>query len=87
MNLTQDEIARFKKKFTEGQHDECWEWQGAKYQSGYGVVGIRRPGRKSWLAHRIAWMVHTQADIPQRLMICHKCANKLCVNPVRRHGL
>ena len=55
MNLGQDEIDRFEAKRVELERDDCWVWQGAKYQNGYGMVALRRGKRKTFSAHRIAW--------------------------------
>ena len=33
------------------------------------------------VAHRVAWMLHTQRHIPDGLVIDHLCYNKSCVNP------
>lgn len=56
--------------------DSCWLWNssGKRYgyiQNGYG--SIER-------AHRISWKIHF-GDIPDGLLVLHKCDNPLCVNP------
>lgn len=57
--------------------DGCWEWQGARSASGYGVArwqGRDRP------AHRIAYeFVH--GPVPLELEMDHLCRNRGCVNP------
>jgi hypothetical protein len=57
----------------------CWTWTGSTTTHGYGsfVYGKNKTER----AHRMAWMLHNGAQIPDGLFICHKCDNPPCVNP------
>jgi hypothetical protein len=55
----------------------CWEWQGARYPSGYGVASIR--GRSTG-AHRVAWEI-ANGSIPAELVVRHDCDNRACVRP------
>lgn len=64
-------------KVTPGEPDACWEWTGARSPQGYGNVGI---GGTSTTAQRLSWMVH-YGDIPQGLIVRHRCDNPPCVNP------
>jgi hypothetical protein len=51
----------------------CWEYAGARFQSGYANLS-------SVPAHRIVW-AHHNGPIPDSLVIRHTCDNPPCVNP------
>lgn len=57
----------------------CWEWTGTKNRCGYGMVwlsvGLRNEG-----AHR-AMYVLVFGELPEGLIVMHKCDNPACVNP------
>lgn len=57
---------------------ECWEWQGAINNRGYGSVTNGKGG--SMLAHRKAYELAV-GSIPTGLEIDHLCRNTRCVNP------
>jgi hypothetical protein len=62
--------------------DECWEWNGGLHtKDGYGETKYVGNNIYEKLAHRIAWILHHQKEIPKGLLICHTCNNKRCVNP------
>lgn len=55
----------------------CWEWQGTKFNTGYGqfcVAGLTRS------AHRVCFEL-TKGLIPEGLLVRHTCDNPGCVNP------
>lgn len=56
----------------------CWEWQGAKNALGYGVI---KDHGKFQQAHRVAWSLHHQEEIPPGLVVMHSCDNPPCINP------
>lgn len=56
----------------------CWLWMGGK-RSGYGAFLLNNP-RKQESAHRVAWML-TNGEIPDGLMVLHRCDVKACVRP------
>jgi hypothetical protein len=59
------------------QDKECWEWQGACSNRGYGVVKLHGV---QWYAHRIAWVLG-HGPIPVNHVICHRCDNPRCCRP------
>lgn len=57
--------------------DECWIWQKQK-SNRYGYMTIN--GAKSIGAHRFSYE-YFHGEIPEGMMICHKCDTPKCVNP------
>lgn len=66
---------RFWTKVNKTPH--CWEWNGTKLASGYGVFGV---APKAFRAHRVSYM-WANGPIPDDLFIDHICRNKVCVRP------
>ena len=60
-------------KFTE----TCWEWTGAKNDSGYGYWGINDKVRP---AHITCYEM-LKGAIPPGLQLDHACYNRACVYP------
>lgn len=76
---------RFAAKVARGGADECWLWQGALNNFGYGKFGLSlgelgEPKKSSIVAHRVAWRLEN-GPIPTGLCVCHRCDNPRCVNP------
>lgn len=73
---TKTPLERLLDKIVKAQNG-CWEWIAAKNPAGYGVMVYKNGVR---LATRISWMEHI-GEIPDGMMVCHKCDNPACVNP------
>ncbi len=77
----QDRIRTLAERFwshVEKSEQGCWLWTASRMVSGYGQFGIRKGVLTG--AHRMAWKL-TFGAIPDGLLVCHKCDNKLCVRP------
>lgn len=57
----------------------CWPFIGARDAFGYGRFVIER-GNLHY-AHRVAWALHTGANVPDGLRVLHTCDNPPCCNP------
>jgi hypothetical protein len=72
---------RFWKRVAKGNSDECWLWTGClldAHKMGYGQFTINGRGI---VAHRYSWCLHF-GEIPEGMLVCHKCDVPLCVNPL-----
>ena len=71
--MTQEE--RFLAKVN--KTDSCWLWTAA-IRAKYGVMYFN--GR-TMSAHKVSYLIY-KGEITNKLLVCHTCDNKLCVNPL-----
>lgn len=64
-------------RYVEQQPNGCWKWIGGTNTQSYGRFWN---GRRKVLAHRYAYEALV-GDIPDGMLICHRCDNPNCVNP------
>ena len=67
---------RFWEKASKG--NGCWEWTAGMFADGYGAFWANK---KTCRAHRVAWEISNGSQVPEGMLICHKCDNRKCVNP------
>lgn len=73
----------FWKYISVGAPDECWPWERATNQYGYGIFyrGRDATGKLRYrVAHRMALEL-SGADVPDKNVVMHICDNPPCCNP------
>jgi predicted XRE-type DNA-binding protein len=69
---------RFWSKVNILDDEHCWDWVAGKNQKGYGEFKI---DGSMYRANRVSWIICNSNEIPDGMIICHKCDNPSCVNP------
>lgn len=76
-------VRRFESNIDKNGPDGCWLWTGVIYTSkrnGYGRLTMNA-AKIDMAAHRFSWMYYYNSPIPGKLVCCHSCDVRLCVNP------
>lgn len=75
---------KFLRNVARNEQTGCLEWTAGKTATGYGqfVWGGAEGGPANTTSHRAAWWIF-KGSIPEGLVLCHKCNNRLCVETER----
>lgn len=71
---------RLRSRIATAGPDDCWLWQGAKRNNGYGHLSRGRRDEGYVAAHRAAWEIK-YGDVPDGLCVLHRCDVPACCNP------
>ena len=78
MTLTREAPKPLRERLSYVEKNGCWEYSGRKTtKDGYGVLVVNG---KSCLAHRASYQEYV-GDIPDGMLVCHKCDNPPCIRP------
>lgn len=63
---------------TDASGDGCWHWLLKPDPQGYGQMNIGQ--KRIMRAHRLSYLINV-GDIPDDMVVMHKCDNRICVRP------
>lgn len=71
-------IDRFHESYIPEPNSGCWLWLGTiRGSNEYGAIKV---DGKTVAAHRFSWTIHN-GEIPDCLLVLHRCDTPACVNP------
>lgn len=76
-NLEVD-LKKFWSRVQRGNNEDCWLWTGSLGGAGYGQFLLFK---RTLLAHRVSYILHSKKIIEFGMYACHKCDKPSCVNP------
>ena len=75
----EDLETRLKKRVWINPRSQCWEWQGARNNVGYGMIRVSQK-RGMATVHRTSYELYI-GKIPTDMLVLHKCGTYTCCNP------
>jgi hypothetical protein len=71
----------FEAKYQVNEATGCWEWTASQARGGYGqFMSSVKDGRMWYRAHRFSYVAY-KGEIPEGMVVMHKCDRPACVNP------
>lgn len=58
-------------------NNNCWVWTGRVNNVGYGEFSLNG---KNFRVHRASYLLY-KGEIPDKMLVCHTCDVRRCVNP------